>query len=128
MPHGDAPTRASPGKRARWASTWPATAPVRTAPYFQTITGTLVTLSDYSSALRKVMKTLGYSWSPHDLRHGFAATALSNGLSLLDGSRWLGHKSIKETADTYGHPPTTPRAGRSRRWMWSWPSTVLTWC
>lgn len=29
----------------------------------QTITGTLVTPSDYSSVFRKVMKTLGYDWS-----------------------------------------------------------------
>ncbi|WP_432160452.1 tyrosine-type recombinase/integrase [Streptomyces sp. NRRL F-5630] len=79
---------------------------------FQTITGTLVTTSDYSSAFRKVVKTLGYDWSPHYLRHWFATTALSNGLPLLDVSRWLGHKSIKETADTYGHltPDSTGRA------------------
>ncbi|MER5210927.1 site-specific integrase [Streptomyces sp. NPDC002838] len=79
---------------------------------FRNITGTLVTTSDYSTQFRKVVKTLGYEWSPHDLRHWFATTALSRGLPLLDVSRWLGHASIKETADTYGHltPDSTSRA------------------
>ncbi|MEU2562251.1 tyrosine-type recombinase/integrase [Streptomyces longispororuber] len=75
-------------------------------------TGTLVSTTDYSAAFRKVIKTLGFEWSPHDLRHWFASTALSRGLPLLDVSRWLGHKSINETADTYGHltPDSTGRA------------------
>jgi integrase len=79
---------------------------------FRNITGTLVATSDYSTQFRKVVKTLGYEWSPHDLRHWFATTALSKGLPLLDVSRWLGHSSIKETADTYGHltPDSTCRA------------------
>ncbi|MFD9864962.1 tyrosine-type recombinase/integrase [Streptomyces alboflavus] len=42
-------------------------------------------------------------WTPHDLRHYFASTCLLNGLPLLSVSRWLGHASIQETADTYGH-------------------------
>lgn len=42
-------------------------------------------------------------WTPHDLRHYFASTCLLNGLPLLSVSRWLGHGSIQETADTYGH-------------------------
>ncbi|MGW3208911.1 tyrosine-type recombinase/integrase [Streptomyces sp. NPDC001135] len=67
----------------------------------------------YGSAFRKARKVLGCDWSPHDLRHWFATTALSNGLPLLDVSGWLGHKSIKETADTYGHLA---------------PDSVLVWC
>lgn len=39
----------------------------------------------------------------HDLRHSFASTALAGGVPLLEVSRWLGHASITETADTYGH-------------------------
>jgi integrase len=79
---------------------------------FQTMTGTLVANSNYSYAFRKVVNALGYEWSPHDLRHWFASTALSRGLPLLDVSRWLEHKSITETADTYGHltPDATGRA------------------
>ncbi|MFC3575084.1 tyrosine-type recombinase/integrase [Streptomyces yaanensis] len=81
---------------------------------FQTISGTLVSTPGYSRTFRNAMKTLGYNWSPRDLRHWFASTALSNGLPLLDVSRWLGRKSIKETADTYGHltPDSTGRAVR----------------
>ena len=41
-------------------------------------------------------------------------TALSNGLPLLDVSRWLGHKSIKETGDTYAHLAPVSTARRSR--------------
>ncbi|MCX5375971.1 tyrosine-type recombinase/integrase [Streptomyces sp. NBC_00091] len=54
------------------------------------------------------------SWSPYDLRHWFASTALGSGLPLLDVSRWLGHRNISETADTYGHltPDSTGRAIR----------------
>jgi integrase len=39
----------------------------------------------------------------HDLRHSFASTALAEGVPLLEVSRWLGHATITETADTYGH-------------------------
>lgn len=39
----------------------------------------------------------------HDLRHTFASTVLAQGVPILDVSRWLGHASITETADTYGH-------------------------
>lgn len=39
----------------------------------------------------------------HDLRHSFASTALAEDVPLLEVSRWLGHASITETADTYGH-------------------------
>ncbi|MDX2934756.1 hypothetical protein [Streptomyces ipomoeae] len=33
----------------------------------------------------------------------FASTALANGIPIHEVSRWLGHKSIKTTVDTYGH-------------------------
>jgi integrase len=39
----------------------------------------------------------------HDLRHTAATLALSEGASLFDVSRMLGHGSIKTTADLYGH-------------------------
>ncbi|WP_405998608.1 tyrosine-type recombinase/integrase [Streptomyces sp. NBC_00829] len=81
---------------------------------FKTATGSIVATSDYASHFRKVVKLIAYEWSPHDLRHWFASTALSSGLPLLDVSRWLGHKNISETADTYGHltPDSTGRAVR----------------
>lgn len=42
-------------------------------------------------------------YTPHSLRHFFASTALANNIPILEVSRWLGHKSIKVTADSYGH-------------------------
>ncbi|WP_181871218.1 tyrosine-type recombinase/integrase [Sphaerisporangium album] len=39
----------------------------------------------------------------HDLRHSFASTALAEGVPISDVSKWLGHASITETVDTYGH-------------------------
>lgn len=49
----------------------------------------------------------------HDLRHTFASTALSEGVPVLDVSRWLGHKSITTTVDLYGH--LVPHAGDRAR-------------
>jgi integrase len=39
----------------------------------------------------------------HDLRHTFASLLIEQGVQLTELSRWMGHKSITETADTYGH-------------------------
>lgn len=39
----------------------------------------------------------------HDLRHTYASTALAEGVPITEVSRWLGHASITETVDTYGH-------------------------
>lgn len=39
----------------------------------------------------------------HDLRHSFASTALAEGVPITHVSKWLGHASITETVDTYGH-------------------------
>ncbi|MFN0028331.1 MAG: tyrosine-type recombinase/integrase [Acidimicrobiales bacterium] len=41
--------------------------------------------------------------TPHDLRHFYASTLLAAGESLLVVKARLGHASIQETADTYGH-------------------------
>ena len=37
----------------------------------------------------------------HDLRHGFASTALAEGVPISEVSRWLGHKSITTTVDLW---------------------------
>ncbi|OAL15975.1 integrase [Streptomyces noursei] len=42
-------------------------------------------------------------YTPHSLRHFFASTALANGVPIHEVSRWLGHRNIKTTVDTYGH-------------------------
>ncbi|MFM9441807.1 tyrosine-type recombinase/integrase [Streptomyces acidiscabies] len=70
---------------------------------FITTTGTLFTHENFFHYWQKIMKKLGLSYKPHHLRHFFASTMLAAGCSLLEVSRWLGHKSIRITADTYGH-------------------------
>jgi integrase len=51
-----------------------------------------------------------FTW--HSLRHVYASVALSQGIPLLDVSRYLGHRSISVTADLYGHlvPVASERA------------------
>ena len=39
----------------------------------------------------------------HDLRHSHASLLISSGISIVAVSRRLGHKSVKETLDTYAH-------------------------
>jgi integrase len=57
----------------------------------------------------------------HDLRHSFASTALAAGVPVLEVSRWLGHASITETTDTYGHllPEATRRTREALDQAWS---------
>jgi integrase len=57
----------------------------------------------------------------HDLRHSFASTALGAGVPVLEVSRWLGHASITETTDTYGHllPEATRRTREALDQAWS---------
>ncbi|MFD5205733.1 tyrosine-type recombinase/integrase [Streptomyces anulatus] len=42
-------------------------------------------------------------YNPHDLRHKWTTVTLTNGVSIHEVSRWLGHRSIKVTVDRYGH-------------------------
>lgn len=81
--------------------------------------GTMPTATTYGYHWRKALTAAGLNthdgkprYTPHDLRHFFASTALTNGIPILEVSRWLGHKSIKITADTYGHlmPGASDRA------------------
>ncbi|MFD7530808.1 tyrosine-type recombinase/integrase [Streptomyces sp. NPDC059849] len=41
--------------------------------------------------------------NPHNLRHKWTTVTLTNGVSIYEVSRWLGHRSIKVTVDEYGH-------------------------
>ncbi|MFI0774145.1 tyrosine-type recombinase/integrase [Streptomyces sp. NPDC021212] len=52
----------------------------------------------------RAIKQLGLpAYTPHDLRHKWATVTLTNGVSIHEVSRWLGHRSIKVTVDRYGH-------------------------
>jgi integrase len=57
----------------------------------------------------------------HHLRHSFASTALAQGVPLLEVSRWLGHASTTETADTYGHllPQSFARSSQALDRAWN---------
>ena len=68
--------------------------------------GYMPTASTYGYHWRKALKAAGLEssgYTPHSLRHFFASTALAGGVPILEVSRWLGHRSIKITADIYGH-------------------------
>lgn len=72
--------------------------------------GVMPTASTYGYHWHKALKKAGLLtpsgknlYTPHALRHFFASTALGNNIPILEVSRWLGHKSIKVTADIYGH-------------------------
>jgi integrase len=70
----------------------------------------------YRGVWNRTLKGLGLwvegkpLYTPHGLRHYFVSTALVGGVSLLEVSRWIGHRSISVTADIYGHltPDATP--------------------
>lgn len=68
------------------------------------------TVATYTPKWHKALSSAGLSgFTPHDLRHFFASAALGGGVPLLEVSRWLGHRKIEITADTYGH--LVPEAG-----------------
>lgn len=46
---------------------------------------------------------LSQTFRPHDMRHSAATRLLENGADLFAVSRFLGHSTITETANTYGH-------------------------
>lgn len=60
---------------------------------------------DYvSKQFTKVMKILGFeNLTLHSLRHTFATRCYSAGIDLKMVQYWLGHSTIKLTADTYTH-------------------------
>ncbi|MFJ9522543.1 tyrosine-type recombinase/integrase [Kitasatospora sp. NPDC101801] len=68
--------------------------------------GYIPTASTFGYHWNKALKAAGLEgsgYTPHSLRHFFASTALAGGVPILEVSRWLGHRSIKTTADIYGH-------------------------
>jgi integrase len=73
----------------------------------------------------------------HDCRHSFASLLIEQGVQLTELSRWMGHSSITETADTYGHlyPAAESRARDAIDAAFSTATTttpnvklMLTWC
>jgi integrase len=73
---------------------------------FTTTRGNLLRRDEFNgTAWRHAVRLAGLpgELTFHDLRHTFASTALAEGVPISDVSKWLGHASITETVDTYGH-------------------------
>jgi integrase len=65
----------------------------------------------------------------HDLRHTFASLLLANGESLVYVKEQLGHHSIRETVDTYGHLiPGANRAAVNKLDPPNWQKQAATIC
>lgn len=62
-----------------------------------------LTHSGFRHHWRKMQEKTGLTYTPHDLRHFFASTALAGGRPIHEVSRWMGHESIQITVDIYGH-------------------------
>ena len=85
--------------------------------------GELLLLDDHRQALasrrfsrhwRRATEEVGTDVRFHDLRHTFASTLLSRGVSIKAVADWLGHASPTITLDTYAHlMPTDDEVGRS---------------
>ncbi|MFB9297326.1 tyrosine-type recombinase/integrase, partial [Kibdelosporangium philippinense] len=70
---------------------------------FAAPSGKLATRTTLRHYWLMAMKATGLDFTPHDLRHFFASTALAGGVALHEVSHWLGHRSIDMTVDIYGH-------------------------
>ncbi len=82
---------------------------------FRTAHGTALDLANVRHALARVTVGSGLgAWTPHELRHTAASLMLHKGVALMTVSLCLGHSSIRETADTYGHLIGDDRADTAR--------------
>ena len=66
------------------------------------------TYACYMTILHKFQSTaratgIPAGFRPHSLRHAFASALLSRGVPITDVARWMGHRDIRETFNTYSH-------------------------
>ncbi len=109
-------------------------------PLFSSTAGTTADPSGVREAFRRVCIEAGLvdtrpgadgtpktsaRFTPHGLRHTYAALHLQHGTDVYYVSRMLGHASIELTVSTYGAwlsrtagPPSTPSTGRPPRRPW----------
>lgn len=85
---------------------------------FERPEGGPVKRSTIGAAWEKAVRTSGVERANgvhfHDLRHGYASTLIRAGLNAKMIQTYLGHASIAETFDTYGHLfPADDEAGRA---------------
>jgi integrase len=62
----------------------------------------------YDTALRRFKTAattagLPATVTPHDMRHSYASRLLAANIQITNLAKWLGHRNINETYNTYGH-------------------------
>lgn len=80
-----------------WSTEWP-------AMVFTSQVGTPADPDHFKHLISQLTTKAGLGhWSPHELRHSAASLLIAQGVDLKVISETLGHASIRQTADTYGH-------------------------
>jgi integrase len=72
----------------------------------QNRSGKIWRYKDAAAMFREVLTSIGIRIDGeglHNLRHTFVSNAIRRGVSAKRIQVWVGHKSITETMDTYGH-------------------------
>lgn len=70
---------------------------------FSSATGRPLTKSVAGHAFDAIERAVGFTVSPHSLRHYFGASLISQGVSIVAVSRWLGHSSPEITYRVYAY-------------------------
>lgn len=81
---------------------------------FGSTVGRPLTKSIAGHVFDDIERSVGFTVSPHSLRHYFGASLISRGVSVVAVSRWLGHSSPEITYRVYAYlKPDDERAGRA---------------
>lgn len=88
--------------------------PRRDGLVFTSTIGRPLTKSIAGHVFDDIERTVGFTVSPHSLRHYFGASLISRGVSVVAVSRWLGHSSPEITYRVYAYlKPNDEDAGRT---------------
>ena len=81
---------------------------------FSSTLGRPLTKSIAGHVFDAIERSVGFTVSPHSLRHHFGAALISRGVSVVAVSRWLGHSSPEITYRVYAYlRPDDEQAGRA---------------
>lgn len=88
--------------------------PRRDGLIFSSTIGRPLTKSIAGHVFDDIERAVGFTVSPHSLRHYFGASLISRGVSVVAVSRWLGHSSPEITYRVYAYlKPDDEQAGRA---------------
>lgn len=88
--------------------------PRRDKLIFSSTIGRPLTKSIAGHVFDDIERTVGFTVSPHSLRHYFGACLISRGVSVVAVSRWLGHSSPEITYRVYAYlKPDDELGGRA---------------